>query len=483
MEFRERVADFIQEHRLLEAGQRLVVGVSGGPDSVCLLDCLVHLGYQPVPVYVDHGLRSESREEGRFVTELAGSYGLKAIVRQVDVPAVRKQEGGSLEQQARTVRYQQLLLVVHENALHTLATAHQADDQIETVLMHLLRGSGVAGLRGMRPCTDTSGWFASGLGDGKRLVRPLLAVDSQEVLGYLEDRGLAYRQDPSNKDTRFLRNRVRAELIPYLESYNPAIRSNLMRLSKIMGSQSEWLEKMVANSWHEVVRMDEADQMVLDQAAFLELPEVLQSELMRMVLARLRLDRIDPDYGLIQSAVSFCQGGTGKMTLAAGVNIQQMQNQVIVAAEGARLQLPQFPQMISDTSQPLPLPGEVDLANGWKLTSTLVDLTPEERERWLQNRDDLRAAMDPETLPEKLVMRQRKEGDRMRPLGMSGTIKLSDLFINERVPAQARVFWPVIAQEDEIIWVVGLRMGDDYRLSRSSTRALVLEVEAPPIHG
>jgi tRNA(Ile)-lysidine synthase len=480
MDFLERIRKFISKHQLLRDGQSLVVGVSGGPDSVCLLDSLVQLGYQPSPVYVDHGLRPEVDDEAEFVTQLAQYYGLKAIIRQVDVPAILEEHGGSLEEHARIARYLQLLEVADELGLDTLATAHQIDDQIETLLMHFLRGAGVGGLRGMKPSTDITGWYESSKASAKRLVRPLLAVDRPQVLAYLGERSLTYRRDPSNEDLRFRRNRVRHDLIPYLQGYNPTIRTGLERLAHIMAGQAEWVENVVADHWPDVVVRDEPDQLTLDQTAFNQLPAALRSELMRMVLDRLRFGQVEPEYALIQSAVSFCQGDVKRMHLAGGVQIQRLGDRVILSRTGEDLRLPQFPQLVSDAPQELPIPGEVGLAHGWRLTASLVELPSEDPQRGYIDDDMNRAALDYESLAGDIVLRARQHGDRFRPLGMRGRMKVSDFFINQHVPSEARSLWPIVSHGDEIVWVAGLRMGEGNRLTETSTRAVVLEITPPP---
>jgi tRNA(Ile)-lysidine synthase len=479
MDFLKEAADFIRANQLLEARQRLVAGVSGGPDSVCLLDCLVQLGYQPVPVYVDHGLRPESEQEARFVSRLAGSYGLEAIVRPVDVPGLLREQGGSLEEQARKARYGELFQVADDLGLDTIATAHQADDQIETVLLHVLRGSGLAGLRGMKPCTDLTGWFDLPYAAGKRLVRPLLEVDRQQILAYLTQRNLDYRTDASNANLKHRRNRVRHELLPYLQSFNPAIRSSLQRMSKIMADHAAWVEELVTVHWDTVVVAEEADQWVLDPQALSNLPSALQKELLRIVLSNLLFGDLEPDYGAIQAAVEFCRGADRRLTLAGGVRLERVADQVIVAQEGTGLRLPQYPQMMSDASEPLPVPGEIGLAGAWTLTSSLKDISDDDLQRWRKNPDPYRAALDMASLPKGLILRVRRPGDRLQPLGMGGTIKLSDLFINAGIPQPARPLWPVVDHGGEIVWVVGLHMADSCRLKESTKKAIVMQVDGP----
>lgn len=479
MEFLERVADFIHANQLLKEGQPLVVGVSGGPDSVCLLDCLVRLGYHPLPVYVDHGLRSESEQEGRFVSRLAESYRLQVVVRSVDVPALLEEQGGSVEELARKARYEQLLQIAHEEGLDTIATAHQLDDQIETVLLHFLRGSGLAGLRGMKPETDLTGWFDSPYSPGKRLIRPLLAIEGRQVMAYLEQQNLDFQTDPSNVDTLYRRNRIRHELLPYLQTFNPAIRSSLQRLSKIMAEQAAWMEELVSEHWDTVVLEDDADQLVLDSLELGRLPVALQNELLRAVLSKLQFANLEPDYGLIRASSEFVRGDGRRMTLAGGVNLERVADRVVVAQESARLRLPQYPQMPSDAPLPLPVPGEVDLACGWELKTAVQVISDEDRKHWRQNQDPYRAAFDIDTLPAGLTLRVRCQGERMNPLGMAGTVKLSDLFINAGIPQPARALWPVISHGEDVLWVVGLHMADSYRLRESTARAVMLQVSNP----
>ena len=243
------VRDTIERHGLLPAGEPVVVGVSGGPDSLALLHILrrlapdyrvaLHVGH------LEHGIRGEaSREDAAFVRAIAEAWGLPVTVAARDVPAIARERGLAIEEAARQERYRFLGELARSIGGTTVAVAHHADDQVETVLMHLLRGAGLSGLRGMRPLSrldalrfgDDEDLAPEDKNDGIRLARPLLYVERAAIEAYCEAQGLRPRFDRSNLDTTYFRNRLRLELIPYLEAFNPNVRQVIRRTAEVLAA-------------------------------------------------------------------------------------------------------------------------------------------------------------------------------------------------------------------------------------------------------
>src|SRR5947209_6731228 len=244
----EKIATYIDQHQLLPESGTIIVAVSGGADSLCLLHVLNRLcgsgpeaRYPAVRLHVahlNHKLRGEaSYHDAAFIAQLADSWGLPVTIGEIDVPALARQEGRSLEDAARTARYRFLREVA---AGRRIAVAHHADDQVETLLLHWLRGGGLAGMLGMQPCQQD-------------IIRPLLATSRAEILAYCQQYNLHPLQDASNTDARFLRNRIRHELLPLLESMNPGIRSTLLRNAEVVRADAEWIEAQVDSAWPAVV--------------------------------------------------------------------------------------------------------------------------------------------------------------------------------------------------------------------------------------
>ncbi len=260
------------------SGREVVVGVSGGPDSMALLyvlaslRCRLHMALYPV--YVDHGLRpEETGTEIALVRETARELGLACEVARVDTAALLRRRRLSPEQAARELRYRALNQVADRLGDGVICVGHSADDQAEEILIRLLRGSGRSGLSGMRPVSG-------------RVVRPLLGVTRQEIMAYLGDLNVAFCQDSSNLDPRFLRNRVRHELLPFLEErFDPGIRKALLKTAASLAEDESLLETLTLDAWQRLVRREEAAEpgreavWFLDRAGFRALPAALQRRL------------------------------------------------------------------------------------------------------------------------------------------------------------------------------------------------------------
>jgi tRNA(Ile)-lysidine synthase len=267
----------LRDSEALVSGRGMILGLSGGADSVALLDALVSLSSRHrlhvVVAHLDHGLRPDSAEDAAFCGRLCAGFGVPLHAAVADVSARVRREGGGLEQAARRERYRFLRRVREETGAAAIAVAHTRDDQAETLLMRLLRGAGATGLGGMRPRTG-------------RLLRPLLEVSRQEVLAHLRDRGLEWREDPTNADLRHLRNRVRHELLPYLEArFNPALRTALARTAGLLAEEAAHLGREADALLGRIARRD-GGCLVLDAAALASAPPAVARVAVRQALRR-----------------------------------------------------------------------------------------------------------------------------------------------------------------------------------------------------
>src|SRR3989442_316234 len=276
----ETITAYIEHHHLFPKSGTIVVAVSGGADSLCLLHILNRLcgagkRYPDLQLHVahlNHKLRGEvGTEDAAYIANIASAWGLPVTTGEIDVPALAREEGRSLEDAARTARYRFLREVAHGQPI---AVAHHADDQVETLLLHWLRGSGLEGMVGMLPRQQD-------------IIRPLLEVSHAETVAYCRQHGLVPLEDRSNTDARFLRNRIRHELLPLLESLNPGIRSTLLRNAEVVRVDAEWIEEQVDNAWPAVVVSEDEDSIKLNTSALVALPLSLQRHLVRRVTAQL----------------------------------------------------------------------------------------------------------------------------------------------------------------------------------------------------
>lgn len=292
----EAAAASIGRSRRSAAGFRLVVAVSGGADSVCLLDVLVRLSREvPISlsvVHVDHGFRADSSRDAELVRDLAARLDVPSEIVAVDGPGYARQHKLGLEEAGRALRYQVLAMMVSRLGAKAVATGHTADDSVESMLMHLLRGAGTDGLRGMadRVTLDVARLgppALQGVPPTVTVVRPLLAVRRLATTAYCQDRGVDCLTDPMNQDPSFLRSRVRHHLLPTLRTYNPAVDSTLVRTAEVLRDDGAWLDRLAARQWGRVVR-PAGRGLELSLAVFRRQPRAAQRRLVRRAVAELR---------------------------------------------------------------------------------------------------------------------------------------------------------------------------------------------------
>jgi len=281
-----RVAHAIAAHQLLRRADRVLVGVSGGADSVALLHILVRL--QPsfnltlYVVHVDHQLRPASAADAEFVGTLAERFHVPVIIERRDVAALCRKARWSLEDGARRIRYQCFLEAARRYTADAIALAHTADDQAETVLMRLVRGSGLTGLAGIP---------AARLTEGVRIVRPLLTVWRRDITRYLDGERLPHREDPSNEDVRFVRNRIRHELLPLLaRDYNPNIKGALIQLAEQSRCDSTYLQASALRQWKRLARPSRSGSVTMTVRTLARQPKALQRQLVRHAIQRVQGD-------------------------------------------------------------------------------------------------------------------------------------------------------------------------------------------------
>jgi len=450
--------------------QMMVLGFSGGPDSLALLHALHAVGQPLIAAHLDHGLRPESAGEAKQAGQVAASFGVPFFSERLDVKAYAKEQGLSIEEAARELRYRFLFHVAAKNGAEVVTVAHNADDQVETVLMHLLRGAGSAGLRGMAPRLLPNPWSME-----VALVRPLLRTWRREILEYCTAYGLQPVLDPSNQDVRFFRNRLRHELLPQLESVAPGFKRRLTQSAELLAADYDVLASLAGQAWDRCLAERGEGYLQFERHSFLAEPLALQRAVLRRALAELRPQQRDLDFGGVQRALELITNGS-KATPAdwlAGLFVLVESNAVWIADWAATLpaRWPQAPERAIHLEVPL----DLALNSGWQLLGH--EGHSQEPGEWEQN-NDFHARLDLDKIGDELILRRPKKGDRFQPLGMeAGSLKISDLFTNEKLPRRARSAWPLVCRGEEIVWVPGYRLSHAFRLRRESKRILQLTLE------
>jgi tRNA(Ile)-lysidine synthase len=463
----ERVLQFVVEHQLLAPGQCLVVAVSGGADSVCLLHVLLllkeRLGIKLHLAHLNHQLRgAESAADADYVAGLAHRLGVPATIERRDVGAYQDQRRLSLEEAAREVRYDYLAEVARSLGAGCVATGHTRDDHIETILMHLIRGTGHRGLSGLRPKSE---WRSGAL--SVTVVRPLLGLGREDTAGYCARHRLTPRLDTSNLSLSPLRNRIRQQLLPLLRSYNPAVDEALQRTARLAADDSAFMDEEAARRWDEVVRK-QGDSIVLDREGFGQLPLALKRHLLRAVIESLVGSVRDIEMRHIDGILAVLGKPAGRrLDLPSGLTFAIEYDRFLIGRDTTALCL--FP--VLDADVPLEVPGETRLP-GWRVRTTVTSL-----KAMTGDAGGFRAYLDLDRSGTGLVVRRRRPGDRFQPLGMSQPKKLGEFMIDARIPRHWRPRIPIVSSSEGMLWVVGWRIDERVKVTAATRQILFIEFE------
>ncbi len=490
----DTVAQTIASHDLLPSGSRIVVAVSGGADSIALLDALQQLApghrWHLHVAHVNHQLRgAESDADAALVAQFAARAGLPCTVRSIDV-ARAQQDHASPENTARRLRYRQLAAIARQAEARYIALAHHQNDQAETVLLHLLRGSGPGGLAGMRYAsplllTDDAvpgpANVASAREDRQEayhppdptitLVRPLLNVARADIRAYCTHRELAFREDSSNETTTPQRNWLRHEVLPLLETRYPAAARTLARAARVFEEDSAYLNAL-AEDWLHRHSQRQTDGVLFARSPWLAQPPALQAAVLRSAVARVVGHVQGLEYAHVISAREVLrQDKTGVASpLPGGLLCRAEHDGIWIGYAPA----PAFFPPIT-----LAVPGRTEIAQlGCAIHAALV--RPSEVDFHTGTIGEV-AWIDAGQAAGVLKVRTRLPGDRFVPLGMTGEKKLQDFLVDARVPARLRDLVPLIVTENNaIVWVAGHRSDARYRITDETRHVIQLRLESLP---
>lgn len=452
---------------LLQKERPLIVGVSGGADSFCLMNILREAGYKIIVAHFDHQLRSESNQDAQVVKETCTRLALECIVESQNVRAYADEQKLSIEEAARELRYRFMFDLAKQKNAQAVAVGHTADDQVETILMHILRGSSLNGLKGMSHRA-----IIKNFDEKIPIVRPLLEMKREETVAYCAAHNLHPLYDISNDSLEYQRNKIRHQLIPTLETYNPKFREALLRMSQTLKDDSELLDSLVDAAWRECAA-PQSGFVTLDIFLLAKYAASLQRHIIKRAMLTL-IPNIDVDFAALNRAVENLHKRTD---LKSGLYMFHEGKYVYICTKDAELPLNLFPQM-KDESIQVSIPSTVELANGWALTLAYAENF--QVEEIAANENPLEVWFDAAQVGESLHLRKYQRGDKFIPLGMDGhSQKLSDLFVNEKIPQRARENWVLLCSKDEIIWVAGIRSSHKYRVTDSTKKIIRVNLSSP----
>ena len=433
-------------------GASITVGVSGGPDSLAMLDMLHKISSKTRltlnVAHLNHGIRGKkSEEDGEFVKKFCEALNIPCFIQTRDIPKIAKSESLSLETAARMERHRFLWEISDKCGASAIALGHILDDQVESILMHLIRGSGLDGLKGMELMSDRT--LA---GEKLTIFRPLLSISRDAILNYCREQALNPRTDSTNSSLEFTRNSVRLKLIPILESYNPSVKKNLFRFSQIIAEDVKFLEKASEDAWNLCVSNNNGI-LIIDTELFNDFPGALAYRILRRAIRVVKGSPDNISQTHLKSTLALAVSkNCNSINLPEQITARKMYNKLLIHKCGEILtDLPSI-HLESRVSAP-----GITTIPGWQIETSL-DTAPTD---YVENKMELggHAWLDLD-IKDNLSVRKRSPGDIFHPTGMKNTKKIQDFMTDRKIPKDLRDRIPLLVGDNGIAWIVGWRTAD-----------------------
>ena len=460
----EKVKKIIRDYNLLVPGDSVVVAVSGGADSVCLMRILSDLAgecrLKLLIAHMNHAMRgAESDRDEAFVRDLGRDLGIAVETKKMDIPALLKNAKMSPEDLCREERYRFLSEVCRKHQFTKIALGHTLNDRVETVLMNFLRGSGIEGLKGFSPCR------------GGLYIRPLFDVTRQEVLDFLLQSRISYVTDSSNASDDYLRNRLRNTLIPLLEAqYNPQLSANLITMSDILSLENDYMKSAAETVLRQCQFASDGNELRLDIGKFRACHPALQRRVAKMLLLKLTPAEKGIGFRHIGSVMNLVNGDnpSGTLDLPYGIQVRRDYELLIFAGKKGEGSAPE-----NSFLYPVSIPGVLTLPQ-WNVTFRFELSEGPGQEAY--GADPNRVYMDYDKISFPLAVRSMEPGDRIQPFGMIGRKKISDVLIDLKISRFRRSRLALLVDRDEVLWVPGIKLSEKVRTTPDTGKILKAEI-------
>lgn len=456
---REKVIRVIKKFNLIEKGDKIVIGVSGGPDSMALLYILngikETIGFDIYVAHINHGIRKEEADaDEKFVKDISLELCLPFYSTKVNMDEYARENRLTSEEAGRTIRYAFFNKILEDVGGGNIAVAHNKNDQAETLLMRFFRGTGLEGLKGME--------YKSA-----NIIRPLLDVNREEIEKYCKDNNIAARIDRTNLEPIYGRNRTRLEVIPYIaKNYNKGIIDTLSRTSRLMQMDSEFILNIVEKKYKNIVVDESQNSIVLNIDRLKKEHYSIMSRVIRQSIEKINGSLKGIEEKHINNIIKLMEENTTGKSINIINNIvikTSYENMIIEKENNYKKFFFEYPLHI----------GKAVHIN--ELNATIISYTLPISEADIKNTSCFIKYFDYDKIKYRLCIRNRKDGDRFIPLGMNGSKKLKDFFIDEKIPREERNHIPIIEDNGKIIWVVGYRISEEYKITSNTSKVLVLE--------
>ncbi len=463
--FVEKVRETLIDNDLLQEGDRVLVGVSGGVDSLCLFHVLLMLkaewSIEVFAGHLNHGFREDAREDLEFVRSVAKKWKIPFYGASINVPYYSKKMGLSSQQAARYFRFQFFLKGARYFRANKIALGHHRDDQVETVLLNILNGTGLEGLAGMK---------ANRRWKGLTIIRPLLYYSKTQILNYCKSEEIEHKEDSSNLKTIYQRNKIRLELLPYLRDYNYQIDNAILRLSVLAQEDEDYLRKEAEKYLKVCVVTRTKGKVVLNADNLKKLPLALQRRVIRKTWQKIFPEKTFLSFKHIETIIRFYQKGETNKEIILPYQVKVYNRPggrlVFITGEDPGKKKSFAPVLLN-------VPGKTFIPGIEKKIEAEIKKPAELK--WPPD-NNKEAYLDLEKINLPLKIRSRWKGARFSPLGMeNGTKKIKNYFIDNKIPHHKRDFHPLVLSGGEIAWVVGMEISHRFRITESTRCVLVLK--------
>jgi len=471
----EKILQTIKKFDMLSFNDRVLLGVSGGPDSVTLLNVLLSLkkryNLSFFIAHLDHMLRGEESDEDEiFVKKLAQELGLPCEVKSCNLTEITQKEHLTLEEAARKYRYKFYSESAKKFKANKIALGHNADDQVETVLMRFLRGTGLEGLMGIPPVRG-------------KIIRPLIECSREDIEEYCKEKKIKYRLDSSNKKVIYFRNKIRLELLPLLsQGYNKNIKDIMLRLRSIISEVLVYLNQETELLFKEVARQESSETVIIDLKKFTSLPLALKRRIIRKSIEVVKGNLYSISFRHNNEILKLTeyQLGEKEINLPDNLMVRKSYNKIMIykkrisQGQAERIPIPwEYDILIPGKTEikPLGIKVEIKKLNSADIKSSLYFTRKKSKGEFLEFIDYNKVK-----LPIKL--RNRRSGDKFYPLKMKGLKKVKDFFIDNKIPKSHRDLIPILVDnEDQIIWIIGMRLDDRAKINSDTKKVLCIKIK------
>lgn len=452
----EKVLRTIEKYNMIEKDDKIVMGISGGPDSLCMLDVLFNLkgkfNLKLYVVHINHMIRGEdAKKDAAFVEKLCKDLDLPFFLFEENVPYLAKKMGLSEEQAGRYVRYKAFEETLKKVGGNKIAVAHNKNDVAETVLLNILRGTGLRGLIGIKPVNGN-------------IIRPLIEIERREIEKYLKDKNLHPRIDHTNYEDLYTRNKIRLKVIPYIEEvFKIDLVENLSRMAAILLEEDDYLEAKCEEVFNQICEIN-GEEIKVDVDALKSQHTAIKRRLVKRMYLYVKGETDGLEYGHVEDVLNLLDKPTSsKIDLPFEIEALKMYNNLVIRKKKTKEKV-KFKEVLK-------IPGVTTIEGIGKFKAYVVDISQVDD----FNKGEYIKFFDYDKIKGEIVVKSREDGDRFSPLGMRGTKKLKEFFIDEKIPREERDYIPLVAIGKEIVWVVGYRMSEKFKVDKNTSKVLVIE--------